>query len=82
MSLSRKLCVYLQLHRCLYHAVNMNFASDKASFCKIRTRYKLKTLPILSEVLFVNFVFFCSLLRAIVYPNFPISSFIIEILLF
>ena len=27
------------LHRCLHHAVNMNFASDKASFCEIQTLY-------------------------------------------
>ena len=33
------------LHRGLHYGVNMNFASDKASFCKIQTRYKLKTLP-------------------------------------
>ena len=60
------------LHRCLYYGVNMKFASDEASSCKIQTRYKLKTLAtlkVLSEVLFINFVFF-SLLHAIV-PEFP-----------
>ena len=31
-SLSRKFCIYLNSHHCLHHGVNMNFASDKASF--------------------------------------------------
>ena len=50
----------------------MNFASDKASFCEIQV--KNFTLKVLSEVFFINFVFFviCCMLS---YPNFAILSF-------
>ena len=33
--LSRKFVFICTLHRCLHYGVNMNFASDEASFCKI-----------------------------------------------
>ena len=58
------------LHRCLHHGVSMNFASDRASFCNIQTRYKLKTLPKRFLVRSLSW-FFCSLLHAIVqkFPN-------------
>ena len=68
MILSCKFCVFF---------FKASFQSDKASFCKIQTRYKLKfTLKFLSEVLFINFVCFvlCCMLS---YQNFPISSFMI-----
>ena len=48
MILGRKFCVYLHfspLFMALHHGVSMNVASDKASFCKIQTRYKLKAFP-------------------------------------
>ena len=53
----------------------MNFASDKASFCKIQTRLQVNNfnLKVLSEVLFINFCS-CSMLS---YPNFPIVVHII-----
>ncbi len=50
------------LHRYLHIGVNMNLASDEAIFCKIQTRYmymqaKNFTLKVLSEVIFMIFVF-------------------------
>ena len=66
------------LHCCLTswsawpdHGANMNFARDKASFCKIfknTLQVKNFTLKVLNEVYFVIFVFFglCCMLS---YPN-------------
>ncbi len=43
--------------QCLHYGVNMNFASDKASFCKIQTlQVKQFTLKVLGELLFINSV--------------------------
>ncbi len=44
----------------------MNFASDKARFRKIKLKVTNLPLKVLSAELFINFVFFCSLLHAIV----------------
>ena len=41
-----------------HHGVNTNFASDKASFCKIQTLLvKNFTLRVLSDLYFINFAF-------------------------
>ncbi len=70
MILSRKFCVYL--HFTPSFTSWRNFASDKAGFCKTNTlQVKNFTLKVLIEVLFMIFVFFYSLLHAIVhkFPN-------------